>query len=67
MSLVKGGLFDINADWQPKHDEHRIGRNCDLRISNVPPANRDRLGQIIALHGGDILEETDPPHWHLTF
>ena len=31
MSLVNGGLFDINHNWQQPHMEHREGRNADVR------------------------------------
>lgn len=65
MSLVKGGLFDIYADWAPPHDEHRAGTNCDLSMSNVPAENRATLAQIVALYDGSYLDEGN--HWHLRF
>jgi len=70
MNLVYGGLFDIDGNWMPPHDEHRYGRNCDLPISNIPIANRIPLDRIIQENGGIVKkEEGSPygPHWHLTF
>ncbi|MGH9788516.1 MAG: hypothetical protein ACRD4U_07435, partial [Candidatus Acidiferrales bacterium] len=37
MSLVRGGLFDIDVFWQPPHDQHRLGINADVRASVTPP------------------------------
>jgi hypothetical protein len=34
MSLVRGGLFDIDANWQPDHMTHRKGRNADIRANS---------------------------------
>lgn len=31
MSLPFGGLFDINGNWQPDHNRHRVGTSVDIR------------------------------------
>jgi hypothetical protein len=31
ISLIWGGLFDINANWHKEHNEHRYGNQVDLR------------------------------------
>lgn len=67
MSLVWGGLFDINANWMPSHRTHRFGVNLDLRSITIPQGQRNQLRKIIKNSGIQfILEETTPPHWHLT-
>jgi len=30
ISLVNGGIFDINYNWKPPHNEHREGKNVDI-------------------------------------
>ncbi len=32
MSLVQGGLFEINGNWTTPHQFHRLGRNCDISL-----------------------------------
>lgn len=33
-SLVWGGLFDIKGGWTPSHQEHRMGTEVDLSVTN---------------------------------
>lgn len=33
-SLVWGGLFDIKGSWTPSHNEHRVGTEVDLSVTN---------------------------------
>ena len=67
MSLVQGGLFDLNANWMPSHRTHRFGVNLDLRSKTIPQSQRNTLKQIITNAGiRKTLEEKNPPHWHLT-
>ena len=35
-SLVRGGLFDLSANWRPKHYEHRRGTVVDIRANGGP-------------------------------
>jgi murein endopeptidase len=35
MSLPKGGLFDLNSNWNTPHSEHRLGGNTDVSPLNV--------------------------------
>lgn len=48
MSLPWGGLFDINGDWEPPHDSHRIGENVDLagRCVRKPPNKPEERGRM---------------------
>lgn len=63
-SLVWGGLFDIFANWQPKHDNHRLGTNADFRVSNLTTYERTAL--ISAINdNGSCYAESD--HLHGTF
>ncbi len=65
-SLIQGGLFDINGDWNTPHIEHRLGINCDVSESNVPAANRATLLAIFTNNGSpNYLDEGN--HWHLRF
>lgn len=75
MSLVGGGVFDLNFNWgPPRHCLHREGRNMDLRTVGpmpenpaIPEANRPELRRIARWEVGlRVQEETVPPHWHLT-
>ncbi len=34
MSLVWGGVFDVSNNWKPDHQEHRYGRQVDVRRIN---------------------------------
>jgi len=67
MSLVKGGLFDINADWAPPHDTHRIGRNCDCSNADELTADQqNKLKECITDAAGTWAHH-NCNHWHLTF
>lgn len=66
MSLVGGGLFDLGNNWVRPHRDHRFGRNLDLRTIVIPAQNRRALRQLILDGGFRLLEELNPPHWHLT-
>jgi hypothetical protein len=62
MSLVTGGLFDINGGWSPPHASHRMGVDCDVRF--VPATQRRRLRQLITAAGiSTLFVEGD--HWHM--
>lgn len=81
-SLERGGKFDIQvpAAWQAAgpHDEHRVGINCDVRLSDVPNDNvvingqtlnrRTYLESIFRERGSTrTLREFGLNHWHLRF
>jgi hypothetical protein len=62
MSLVTGGVFDINGSWAPPHASHRMGVDCDVRF--VPPTQRRRFRQLIMAAGiSTVFQEGD--HWHM--
>ena len=70
MSLVSGGLFDINDNWQTPHSMHRDGRNADLNRSTMSDTKRtyfqqkaQALGFTVEVHPSG---EGKPYHWHLT-
>ena len=70
MSLSVGGLFDIGPPkgvlWATPHDEHRLGKNCDVSKSNVPSSRWTALTTIFTNNGSpNFLAEAD--HWHLRF
>ena len=67
MSLEQGGIFDLAQDWEPPHLEHRTGNNCDLRISTRSDAQLRFVRRRWELMGGDVLIESAPPHYHLTY
>ncbi len=68
MSLISGGLFDVNHDWKPPHNLHRIGRSVDIdRCATAGGSsilvNQALLDQIMAANGGRrIVEKSlEPP------
>jgi len=73
MSLVWGGHFDINNNWQGDHAEHRIGWNADVDYLN----GIDQLGHCVPLHErrlrsrvdlyerGQLLRHVVRPHYHI--
>ncbi len=65
LSLVHGGIFDINGTWAPPHITHRIGNTLDLRNSNLNAFHQLIIRPIITRNGANILNEGN--HWHLTF
>jgi len=69
MSLREGGKFETAGDWgNGAHQEHRVGRNCDVRMSDVPAANQPMLLQIfITRRVQDPHPEPTLNHWHLRF
>lgn len=68
MSLPYGGWFDINGFWNGDHDEHRLGRNVDLRINNLSDNQLIWLSpRIQRLFRRPPHPEVNPPHWHLRY
>lgn len=71
ISLVAGGLFDINGTWMPPHVSHRFGLDADLRIKNVPQRFRDELREVILKSGFFFPVKDESPddptatHWHV--
>lgn len=67
MSLVTGGLLDINGNFRTPHITHRDGRHVDMNWSSMSEAQRqwfkaraEQLGFHVELH-------ENPTHWHLRF
>ena len=56
-SLVWGGLFDLDADWEEPHEEHRRGTVIDIRanskIGAIPPQNFDEFKKLAKFYGAD--------------
>jgi hypothetical protein len=65
ISLERGGIFDINGDWAPPHQTHRVGQTVDFRTNHLSAAQMAVLRGIINAEGATILNEGN--HWHLTF
>jgi hypothetical protein len=62
MSLVTGGLFDINGTWSKPHVSHRMGNDADLRF---PPPNQRRRARQLIYASGIKLIIIEGDHWHL--
>ena len=70
-SLPWGGLFDIGPTqncptcvyWQPPHESHRLGTDCDIDKTIVPPERHATVKRIIQLNGATVPEENSV-HWH---
>jgi len=69
MSLQLGGVLDLNRDWKPPHDEHRVGTSADLRTFSRNARELRFVQRSWELRGGSVLDETDldQPHYHLRF
>ncbi len=74
MSLIKGGLFDIYANWNSPHRTHRTGWNVDVRANNledaIPESYWYLFESLVSSMGGKArLENSGTPeqHYHLTF
>ena len=68
ISLLMGGRFDGNSgQWTGGHDEHMLGRNCDISKSGMSAEEIDRVTEIIEFYGGGdgpngLLHHGN--HWH---
>ena len=75
VSLVEGGVFDLNQNWTPPHCGHlSLGggtNNADISISgflmqNVAQDVQDMLEDIVTAHNGNVCVKHNN-HWHLCF
>ncbi|MDQ7772675.1 MAG: hypothetical protein RDU13_04020 [Elusimicrobiales bacterium] len=71
ISLPWGGLFDINYNWQPPHEEHKHGINIDVGKRQVVKSNREKLIRMMCDAGFAVRSEGDLEtekrgHYHLT-
>ena len=74
MSLVVGGVFDLNNNWSPPHSNHSRGKAADIRgngnANSVPriPDVQNRFMDICRGYGATIvLHEfigTSNEHFH---
>ena len=76
MSLRYGGKFDVRSEreiptsWtNASHDEHRVGRNCDVTSGVVPTSRWQALNLIfLSRNVQNVHDETRTRnHWHLRF
>ncbi|MCC8932270.1 hypothetical protein [Rhizobium sp. 'Codium 1'] len=69
MSLVWGGLFDIDGTWGGPHQTHREGRHADVRSQTMDDIQKEFFRvEAEKLFSGVMLEfagQTNE-HWHLT-
>jgi hypothetical protein len=66
-SLPWGGRFDIEpekTEWLPPHEEHRNGRQADIRLRGMTDADRKAF-QEICLALGITTEIHSGNHWHI--
>lgn len=76
MSLLYGGVFDLNANWlSPGHCGHRAGMECDFRTFHLgstpilPPSSKylAEAHRLLRARHFTIHPEKKPPHWHLKY
>lgn len=78
MSLMYGGVFDINQNWiSPGHCGYRVGMEFDFKTTHLgpavpvpPPAERKFLRvawQLLQKHKFTVHPETVRPHWHVKY
>lgn len=64
-ALVKGGVFDLNQNFQGPHQRHRGGLDQDVRANGGPnsipfdPATRSWFEALVQIYVGP-----QPPWWH---
>lgn len=58
MSLPWGGLFDIDGNWKPPHDYHRIGRSVDFS-KHYKDGNGNDLEVTFFDEDGNVAEVTE--------
>jgi murein endopeptidase len=58
MSLPQGGLFDIGADWDVPHAEHRLGTQADINQQGIPCLSDFALQAAIRAVGAGRLCES---------
>jgi len=63
MSIILGGLFDIDGNWSPSHFRHRFGTDCDIDRRVLGPSglvflDQDTLQNIVEMNlDGIFLHE----------
>ncbi len=79
MSLPFGGVFDIDANWTRDHNEHRAGRDADIRTNGAGGLTLEERTYVWDLWerlGGTVHDETKnkdgtpnttSPHYHLRY
>jgi len=54
-SLIWGGVFDLDADWEDPHEEHKRGSVIDIRANSktgaIPPINFDKFIKLAKYYG----------------
>jgi len=73
ISLIHGGVFDTGNDWDPPHEEHRIGRQGDIAINTinkqgecVEDTDAQQVQQEIR-NSTFVITETYSTHYHVIF
>jgi len=59
ISLPKGGLFDINANWKPSHITHRTGTDADIDVDKKWCVEDSKLRDLV---DGLAEEGENRPH-----
>ncbi len=69
MSLVTGGIFDLNENYLPPHADHRVGTNVDVGTWTFTSAQLKFIQDEWEVLGGDVHDETrtNAPHYHFRF
>lgn len=65
MSLIYGGVFDLNGNWRDPHKGHNFGINADLDSLPVDKEKRSELVQLAWDNNMGVLSEGS--HWHLIY
>lgn len=62
-SLIQGGLFDLNGNWNPPHHEHRRGTVIDIRANleegAIPEDNFSKFEELARAHGMNAKREVE--------
>jgi hypothetical protein len=70
ISLIRGGLLDINNDWRPPLVGHHDGRDVDLLLRGLPAEMRTWLKtkaqELGFTEGGECGADPEEDLWHLS-
>ncbi len=60
MSLPKGGLFDIGANWKPEHDSHRLGTDADINRGGIECTKLHELRMAVDMVARPVIRKGQP-------
>ncbi|MEW5950356.1 MAG: hypothetical protein AB1637_00520 [Elusimicrobiota bacterium] len=71
-SLIWGGLFDINGNWNSPHIGHDAGLHIDISKKHIRKGNREKALEVMCKNAivyseGDSSQNKEIPHYHVIY